>query len=113
MHMRARVFLGRGHALQHQHQRAPRRAHVDGFVTRVQYEDRSMQAFLVMVCNHVVPPAYAFMVISNLDRASRRSVRASARSATSAAPARFNTPAQAAALEPVVNTSSTSNTRMP
>src|SRR5665213_2805368 len=113
MDVRARVFLGRRHALQHQHQRAPRRAHVDRFVTGVQYQDRSMQAFLVIISNHVVPPASAFMVISKLVSASRLSVRATASSATCAAPARFNTRAHAAAVEPVVNTSSTSNTRAP
>ena len=80
-----------------------------------------MQAFLVMIGDHVIPPAHAAVaafafpsgVISKLESASRLSVLASASSATCAAPARFNTRAQAAAVEPVVNTSSTSNTRAP
>ena len=35
MHVRAGVLLGRGHSLEDQHQRPPRRAHIDRLVTRI------------------------------------------------------------------------------
>ena len=61
------------------------------------------------------PPAAAALnrVCGSKSVYSRRSVRATVSNVTRAAPARFSTLAQADAVAPVVNTSSTNKTRCP
>src|SRR6476646_5191721 len=115
--MAAGVFLSRRDSLKHQHQGAPRRAHIDRLEARVQHQHGPMQALLLRMgenlCGaHARPPAVN-AAVNERSTADRRSVRANASSATCAAPARFKARAQALAVAPVVTTSSTSNTRIP
>src|ERR1700722_18869516 len=93
------MLLRRRYALQHQYQRPPRRAYVDWFVAGIQHQYRLMKAL-----HHNCPTP---------SKEIRRSVRATAATATWLAPARFKTLAQAPAVAPVVSTSSISSTRKP
>src|SRR5512132_3226147 len=104
VHVSAGMFLSRGYALEHQHQRAPGRADVDWLEARIQHQHGPVQAFLVN-SDHACAPCTVENVSSI---AARRSVRANASKHTCAAPARFKTRAQALAVAPVVTTSSTS-----
>ena len=104
-------LLGRRHALEHQHQGAPRGADVDRLVAGVQHQHRFLQSFArhlrlfpstVGISRRSAPTFHAPVHARHRQQAQ-----------LVCAPARFSARAQAAAVEPVVITSSISRIRLP
>src|SRR6476660_7708912 len=95
------LLLGGRYAFEHQDKGPPGPADVDRLVARVQDQHRLLHS----IARHHSP---APLSKSPLSPFNRRSTRATVSSVMRPAPARFNTEAQAAPVEPVVITSSIS-----
>jgi len=78
----ARMLLGRGNPLQHQHQRAARRAHVDRLIAGVEHQHRTVQPFLTLHDHCFKLPELAAMAFSGPATPANRSRRANASNAT-------------------------------
>src|SRR5579885_348282 len=115
--MRRTVLLRRSDPLQYEHERAARRADIDRLIAGVQHQHRLIQSIGTYHRSCSYTPGSALSDGVPAPAAScahtRRSARATVKTVTDAAPARFRTLAQALAVAPVVRTSSTTRTRRP
>src|SRR5581483_10476727 len=112
MHAMRRLLLGRSNALKNQNERTASGTDIYGFIAGIQHQYRLLHAFGSVHAQNGPPPADTGMALSD-GAATRRSTRASVSKVTDLAPPRFRTRAQAAAVAPVVITSSIRRIRSP